>query len=392
MSRRQKSSPRLSALPALAALGLVLGLAISACGGGSSSTSSGSATSGGEGSSGSSEVATSKAELAKLYKGEYGKPNPEAPAHKSGMNVWAISVGYEAQGSKIGVEEFKKGAEELGWNATLRDGKFSPTEELTAVREAVQANADAIWLEAIDCEPIKAGLEEAKQAGIVVIASNATDCSEPLYTASTELESGPYPDYLTRFGEAQAVWAIADSNAEAKVLLVYENDIAGTKIINEGAKKRFEQCETCEIVGEVTFVGTELGPPLQQKVEQALLKYPTTTVVNGNYDTAAELGVVPAVRSSGKQISVLGAEGLPSNLELLKNGEQAMDVGYSFGWVAYSALDDMVRLLAGEKEVSKSGADLQVIDAENNLPAGKGEPFEPPVDYKALYREAWGVE
>lgn len=391
MTRPEKSSRRLASALTFAAVCLTLALAISACGGGSGSSSSGTATGGGEGSSGGSEAATAKAELAKLLKGDYGKPNPKAPAHKSGLNVWAISVGFEAQGSKIGVEEFKAGAEELGWHATLRDGKFSPSAELTAVREAVQAHADAIWLEAVDCEPIKAGLEEAKQAGIIVIASNSNDCAQPLFSGETELQSGAYPEYLTRFGEAQAIWAIADSNAEAKVLLVYENDVAGTKVINEGAKKRLEQCETCEIVGEVPFVGPELGPPLQQKVEQALLKYPDTTVVDGNYDTAVELGVAPAVRSSGKQIDVLGSEGLPTNLELIANGEQAMDVGYSFGWVAYSALDGIIRLAAGEKEVGKSGADLQVIDAENNLPAGKGEPFEPPVDYKALYREAWGI-
>lgn len=388
MSRRQ-----LKLTSVCMALGLLLALSITACGSSSSSSSSGSTNGGstGEGSSGSSEAAKAKAELAKLYKGEFGKPDPKAPEHKSGENVWAISIGFAGAGSKFEVEEFKTAAEEVGWNVTLRDGKFEPSVWLSAVREAVRAGADAIWLEAIECKPIKAGLEEAKRAGIIVIGTNTRDCSEPLFTAETELLAGGPREYLPLFGEAQAVWAIASTDAEAKVLLVYETDQAGTREINEGAKARFEECETCEIVGEVTFVGTELGPPLQQKVEQALLKYPETNVVDGNYDTAVELGIAAAVRSSGKEIAVLGVEGLPNNVELIRKGEQSMTTGYPFGWSAYAAVDGMIRLFAGEKEIGNSGAGYQVVDAEHNLPSS-GEIYRPPVDYQALYREAWGIK
>lgn len=379
------------------ALGLVAVFALTACGGGSSSSSSTSnesadtGTGSSESGSGGSEVKTAQSELAALLKGEYGKPDPKAPEPKSGVSVWGIYPGFQAAGSKIEADEFKAGAEELGWKATNRDGKYDPSVQLAAVREAVRANADAIWLEAVDCEPIKAGLEEAKAAGIIIVASNAHDCSQPVFTAETEYVMGDTRAYAKRWGEAQAIWAIANTNAEAKVLQVYENDLAITKEVNEAAKQRFEKCAGCEIVGEVTFTGSEIGPPLQQKVEQALLQYPEVTVVNGNYDAAVELGIAAAVRSSGKEIAVLGGEGQPNNVELVRNGEQAMGVGYPIGWVSYSALDAINRLLAGEKSIGNSGAGIQVYDAEHNLPPA-GQAFSPPIDYRSLYQKAWGLE
>ncbi len=272
---------------------------------------------------------------------------------------------------------------------TVKDGKYDPSVQLAAVREAIRAGADAIWLETIDCEPIKAGLEEAKKAGIIVFDMGGRPCSPTLFTGEFEWSVGGIEAYAKRYGEIQAIWAIAETNAEAKVLLVYENDLASAEEINAGAKARFEQCKGCEIVGEVTFTGAEFGPPLQQKVEQALLKYPEATVVDGNYDAAAE-AVAAAVRSSGKDIPVLGGEGQSNNVELVRNGEQAMGVGYPLGWIAYGSADAILRLLAGE-EPTNSGAGFQPFDAEHNLPA-KGEPFRPSFDYKKAYREAWGIK
>jgi ribose transport system substrate-binding protein len=385
---------QLKLVSACVAMGLVLALAIAGCGGGGESSSTVAETTGGAGneggSSGHSVLAKAESELAELYKGENGKPEAKAPEHKPGENVWVVSSGYAAEAEKIEAEEFKAAAESLGWNVTLKDGKFDPSVQLGAIREAVRAGADAIWLPTIDCEPVKAGLLEAKQAGIVVVSTNATDCEPALFSGETNYEVGDHEAYLRRFGEIQAIWAIAKTKAEAKVLLVYESDLQATKELNNASKARFEECATCEIVGEVSFTGSELGPPLQQKVEQALLKYPAVDVINGNYDGAVETSVAPAVRSSGKEIAVLGGEGVAGNIELIRNGEQAMAVGYPLGWPAYAAVDAMVRLLAGEAEAGNSGAGFQVVDAEHNLPP-KGEPFRPSVNFQQLYKEAWGV-
>ncbi len=389
---------RVRTLPTLlscVSLILLMALSVAACGGGGSGITGGGeegTTGGGEEStaSGNDELATAKSELDALYRGEFGKPSPSSVVPRAGADVWGIVGGYESAGSKIEAEEFKRGAEELGWNATLRDGKFNPSVWLSTLREAVQAHPDAIWLEGIDCGSIEAGLKEAKRAGIPVVASIAQDCDPPLFSGETDFLIGDNHAFYKAYGESQAIWAIANTDAEAKVLLVYENDLQSTQEVNDAAKGRFEKCQGCEITGEVTFTGAEFGPPLQQKVEQALLQHPNTAVVDGNYDAAVENGIAAAVRNAGKPLLLLGGEGQPNNVELVREGVQSMGFFYPFGWVGYAALNGIVRLLGGETGVGDSGIGYQVYDAEHNLPP-KGQAYTPPVSYKKLYRELWGL-
>lgn len=380
-----------SVLSAIAALGVLLTLVLAGCGGGGSDSTGSGGGSGAESSSQGSEAATAKAELAKLYKGDYRPPEATGPAPKSGLNVWAVLPGFASATAKLDGEAFKEAAQELGWTATLKDGKFEPSVELAAVREAVRAHADAIWLETIECSVAKAGLEEAKKAGIVVVASGAEDCDPPLFTAETTFGTGGFRPWVAKWGEAQAVWAIAKTNAEAKVLIVGETDLSTTKAISQGVRGRIEKCESCEIVGEVGFVGTELGPPLQQKVEQALLQYPETTVIAGGYDAAVELGIAAAARASGKKLMVLGGEGQPNNIEMVRNGEQSMGVGYPFGWIGWDAVNAINRIEGGETSPGDSGIGIQVYDAEHNLPPNKGEAYVPPIEFRKYYRKAWGL-
>ena len=58
-------------------------------------------------------------------------------------------------------------------------------------------------------------------------------------------------------------------------------------------------------------------------------------------------------------------------------------------WEGYQTIDNLVRLFAGEPPAG-SGIGLQVYDLEHNIPADGG--YRPPVDFKAAYREAWGLE
>lgn len=53
-------------------------------------------------------------------------------------------------------------------------------------------------------------------------------------------------------------------------------------------------------------------------------------------------------------------------------------------------MDTMNRLLNGEDANVNSGIGVKLFDADNGMPAG--DLWEPPFDYKALYRQAWGLD
>jgi ribose transport system substrate-binding protein len=381
---------------------VVAAAVLAGCGGGgsSSSTSAGSSASSGETSSFVGEADT---QLAKLYKGTYELPEGPSPMPPAGTkNMWAISIGQAALSPVEGVNGFKEAAAELGWHVTVFDGKFEPNLWLAGIRNAVAANADGIWVMNIDCAPIKAAVEEAERAGIPVVINQGRECtpgqSAPAkYIASYDTHydngfvtkaPGSFTEWNQAFGAVGGWWIAAKTEAEAKLLLLVETDNGSTISIGEGVEAVMKKCSTCEIVEKVTFVGTDLGPNLQQKTQQALIQNPDTNAIHANYDTAVTSGVAGAVRSAGSNALLVGGEGFAPNIELLREGIQAAGTGYEAKWDGWCGADEFIYVFAG-KEPRACGVGVEAYDAEHNLPpAGQG--FSSGLPYQQAYLKSWG--
>jgi len=105
-----------------------------------------------------------------------------------------------------------------------------------------------------------------------------------------------------------------------------------------------------------------------------------------------QAGIGQAISSSGRsaQLTVVGNFGDAANADVIRSGgAQDGDVGYSAKQLSWAAVDDAVRLLAGQKPAESAGVGLVGIDADHNLPK-KGSPYEPPVDYVQHYTTGWG--
>ena len=57
-------------------------------------------------------------------------------------------------------------------------------------------------------------------------------------------------------------------------------------------------------------------------------------------------------------------------------------------WTGWAAVDTMNSLFT-DAPVADSGLGWQLVDKQNNLPPSG--PFVPDVDFKAIYKKAWGV-
>lgn len=67
---------------------------------------------------------------------------------------------------------------------------------------------------------------------------------------------------------------IAKTNGKAKVVIDTETDQWTTVLSSKGIRREIAKCSGCSVVGDATFVGTDLGPALQQKIQQALVQHP----------------------------------------------------------------------------------------------------------------------
>jgi ribose transport system substrate-binding protein len=346
-------------------------------------------------------LAAAQAQVDRAYKGTDREPPSHASKPDKGKKVWIISPGQIGESASIPTNAAKEAGEALGWKMNIYDSKLDVANFSTGIRQAVAAKADGIILHSIDCALVKQALTEARAAKVKVLAYYSLDCDDPsvkgkpLYDGMVNFGSqfGDYAALIRDWGARKADWVIAKTKGKAKVISFKEDELLVVKYIREGFEQELATCKTCEIVKTVDFTLADLGPKLQQKAQGALLQHPEANAIHVPYDSAMLLGISAALLESGRsdQIDVIAGEGFPTNLQLIRDNK-GQDAANAFPskWTGYAAIDSMNSLFHGEKP-QDSGIGYRLIDHDHNLPpAGQG--YEPPVDYKAAYKKAWGVK
>ncbi|MDH2416150.1 substrate-binding domain-containing protein [Nocardioides sp. CER19] len=382
----------------LVAAATLLATTLSACN--SSGSGDANSTSG-------SNADTSKAQerLNAAYKGFYSEPQGDTPAAPTGKNVWVIPTDLSYGFSDDWAKASKDAGALLGWTIKTYDGKSDPNNVLQGIRSAIAAKADGIMIEVQDCDAIKSGLTEAKKAGIPVVGDQGQDCDPPLFSATTVFKNGGYegndgtaPKTLAAAFKPQADWVTVKSNGDAKIITIEETDSQAAIWQAQGVREELKDvCPGCKIVATVKYTVDQI-PNLQQMISQALLQHPeATAIINTVADFVQQYGLSGAVLSSGRadKLLVTGGEGTAPGLDLIRKdaGDQQTSTCTSNIWVAYTDIDQMIRLFAGAKPATDSGNGWVLIDKDHNLPkSGACVPQVDgkPIDPKALYTKIWG--
>lgn len=387
-------------LTALAATGAVL--VVSACGADSSDDSAADVRSDDTGDSAadvrSDDAVDYEQNIEQWYEGTNVQPEgpPVTPAEDK--SIWFVSIGQGVEETNLLTATAEEAGAKLGWDVTIYDGRFDQNRLLTGVQQAVAQGADGIVLVSADCAPVKNGVAAAKEANIPVVGIEAQDCEPALLTHVTEFHGGQ--DYVTFFeeeyGKAQVDWVVSQTGDATKAILLYEGDFANLRAIGDGAEKALEACGTCEIVEKVEFVGTDLGPTLQAKIESALTRNPDANALIAPYDgVLSSGGGAAAIRAAGRleDLAVIGGVGTTEAVEAIKNGTgQDASAAFAYRYQSLVALDALIRIFAEQDPAEvETGIGLQVYDENHNLPPA-GSPYDPPIDFPAAYYEMWGLE
>jgi ribose transport system substrate-binding protein len=399
----------------LLALGLLVSVALVACGGSSSSSGGGetSATTsegteaGEEAGTGeepeagekpaSSELAAAEEQLKAAYKGRYttppSKPNPAA----KNKTIWYISPGQASPNAVQGGIGIKEAAEELGWNFKLYDAKLDPANFVTGIKQAVASGADGIITLAIDCSQVKPALEEAKEEGVMTVTMLGFDCDEsspgeePLYSGKIGLGKRykSWPKAYEEWGSDAAAWAIVQKEGKANVLNFTNNEYLIVEDTGNGFSKRMEECSGC-VVNNIPWTLGEVGAELTNKVKSSFVKTPEANVLQDSLNPL--VGFSTGVEQAGKteSVDVVGGVGMPEDFELMREGKGLNALAaWPFAWWSWAAVDTLNSLFDGN-EIEDSGLGWQMVDKKHNMPKA-GEQLEPSVDYKAAYRKRWGI-
>jgi ribose transport system substrate-binding protein len=351
---------------------------------------------------GTTNNAADQATLNAVYKGTLSSPDTTSRPAVKGKKIVIISSGQSSISSSIPVGAAKEAAQALGWQVTVYDAQLNPANDPSLMSQALASGADGVVLDAIDCSFVKSQLEQAKSKHVFVVPIYAYDCNDPfagkggkpLFSAYTNY--GPEANknlgaFAEKYGFAQGQAAIAATGGKAKVVFFNDEEATVLHYTGKGFKDAIKACSGCKIVADVEFKGLDLGPTLQQRAASVLLQHPEANVVKSPFTAATLLSIAPAVQASGRasKLYVMGGEGFKPELDLLRThqGVNAVMISPS-DWTGWSAIDTLNSLFRGEKP-AYSGLGWQLVDSSHNLPAS-GE-WVSPVDFKTIYKKAWGV-
>ncbi|GAA1949059.1 substrate-binding domain-containing protein [Nocardioides panacihumi] len=366
---------------------MTLSFGLAACGGDNPTAS---------GTTSTADQHTYQTRLDELYKGTYKTPAGPKVTPPKGKSIWLIEASLGSDYATRGVAAAKEAAGKLGWTVHVFDAKYDPNQMLTGIQQAVVAKADGVILSAIDCPTVKNALEQAKAANIPVVGVETKECTPPLLShVVTYASHESFADTTQDWGSAQAAWVIAKTKGNAKVVMNTETDQWTTLLSSKGIKREIAKCPGCSVVGDATFVGTDLGPALQQKIQQALVQHPDANAFIPAYDVVmTQSGGAQAIQASGRSgsLTVGGGEGTAAAIDQVRKGtgEQAC-AGQSVEWEIYSAIDSMIRIFdKQDPNTVDTGNGIQVCDKDHNMPP-EGQPYTPPVDFRSAFRSMWGL-
>jgi ribose transport system substrate-binding protein len=342
-------------------------------------------------------LAEARSHVDALYRGTFRAPDPASRPAAKGKKIVIISAGQSSPTSAGPVNAAAEAARVLGWDAQVYDAQFNPAANgAKLVRDAIAAGADGIVAN-FDCAAAPGAFAEARAKGVMVVPLYGFDCGtgdKALFSGYVNNGvSGPRTaeELTAAAGAVIADVMIAATDGHAQVIVFNDPAFTILRYLNAGFLARIRQCAGCQVLAAVDFLTTDLGPAFQQKVASTLLKFPRANAIKSPYTAATLAGIAPAVVRSGRQdqIFVLGGEGLPQDLDLIRT-----DKGLNAclltdaAWNGWAVVDTLNSLFLGQKPRA-SGLGTLLIDRDHNLPPSG--PITHAIDFRAAYKHAWGV-
>ena len=293
-----------------------------------------------------------------------------------------------------GIEEALVAAgEEVGVEIQTWQNQGNPTQWVQGVEYAVSNGFDAVGMTAgIIPSAVGPQLKAAREAGLRVYATHHADVTnDPDPAADLNL-----PISYTEVGQIMAAWVISETGGNANVLVIGSDDVLPSQPYWKSFEAELTKLDPDSKATYYNVTVPEWATKIQTTAQSALLSDPSINYIVPLYDSMSQF-ILPALAITCKrgQVPIASFNGTPFVLDLIQNGDVAMDLGESLGWIARSTLDAYMRDLCGIGEpMTELYVPFLIFDETNAETAGS------PADYDQGYGDAhvggyralWGLE
>jgi ribose transport system substrate-binding protein len=192
-------------------------------------------------------------------------------------------------------------------------------------------------------------------------------------------------------------WIIADSEGDANILAVTisgdGNTVKAADIGLEGLKKNCPECQYDEVALPVSQI-----PKIPENTSSALLKNPDVDYGFPEFDFLApqfQRGMQQAGRTN--KLKMVSTNAVLSQMQQVKSGKQAADVGANRNYIGWTAMDRLLRMKLDLDPPTEAPAPVRVFDETNidSIDLSEGAATDGswwgPTTYKDEFKKLWGL-
>lgn len=309
-------------------------------------------------------------------------------ASNEGKTIWTFPTSMQNEFMASIAKGVDKAGTSAGLNVEIWDGKDDVSVQNRGVSQAVAQGADGIILQSISPTVVSGPLEEAFDAGIPVIDLFNSNPDDPLNGLFSHVTAD-----FTKVGGVLASYVLADTECTANTLVL--GTATSFELLTHqlnGIRDTYESlCPDCKFAYHDLNSAT-LATDGPRTVQNLLRRDPEVDWVIAQFDFLAGL-LVPAIQEigMGDEVKVIGHDGLPANLEYVRQGDvQNVDVAFPpTEYLGYLLFDEIGRAMAGE-DSGNVVVPSQLFDGENIAPTDDAL-FPEFGDYQSAFEELWGL-
>lgn len=284
------------------------------------------------------------------------------PKLEGDVKLGAVAKAFENEywrTLKEGYEEGVKKLQDRGYHVTIdvksAQGEGDEQGQLSIVEDMVNKKYTALLLSPISDSNLTPGVERAKKAKIPVVNVNDGIISEaPNYVGPKAIQAG----------ELAAEWIANKLNGKGKVAIVVgmPKAFAARQRTTGFENYMKKNAPDIEIVAKQNADWDRAKA--KDLAETWIKKYPDLKAIFCNNDTMA-LGVQEAVNDSGKDILVVGVDGIGEAYDSIRKGELDATIDSFPRYKAQIAIEVTLRILGGQKVPRVVWTPQALIDRTN---------------------------
>lgn len=311
-------------------------------------------------------------------------PGPQtSPAAAEGKRVAIISCS-QASNCSVDATAAQDAAEQIGWEATIIDGKGDPALYNASLRSAVNSGYDGIINISLPPALVQDGLRYAAEHDVPVINAADVVSDDPLVFANVEHQ---WKDQGIMLGQ----WLIADSDGTAGVVVLRDDEFPGVKERQDNVVAVLETCAGCTVLDEIGLtISQATSPPVvAQQVQSLIARFgDDLEYIVAPFGTVDGL-VIPALRAADRtDIKVVGYDGNTQQVQLCHAGSIGAVAVTMLAWTGWGAVDQLNRAFQGEPKAEQK-VPAFLATSETCAEEGLAEDVST-FDFKGEYLRLWG--